>query len=311
MPVYHEPPQQWTGREDPEDGALAKRMYHLVADQGDRAVLGFACEAGVERNKGRLGAKEGPQALRAALSGMSAPDTDLCFTDLGDVVVDGHDLEEGQALLGHYVKGALEIYHRLVVFGGGHETAYGSYLGLSGQYTDKKIGIINLDAHLDLRNVGADGPSSGTPFSQIHALAPTEFDYLCLGVAAESNTQALFSRAKEWNVSLVHDRQLLDDPMAADRYIMAMAARCDLIYLTIDIDLLPHYQAPGVSAPAARGVPLNTVERLVDTVLSACQEQGCKLPLADLVELSPRHDRDNMTARSAAILARKLLRAPV
>lgn len=307
MPVTHIPPQPWTGRDDSEDGAKAKRLWQFAGDSGDRALLGFASEAGVARNKGRVGARQGPQALRKALAGFAAPADARPFADLGDVDVEGNDLEAGQALLGEHVARALGQHDRVIVLGGGHETAWGSYQGLRAHFAKERIGIVNLDAHLDLRAPGAAGPSSGTPFNQMRQADPGGFDYLCLGLAEESNTLALFERAADWGVHMVMDHALIADRAAADAEIAAIAQRSDILYLTIDIDLLPHYQAPGVSAPAARGVPLSTVEHLVETVMQAADAHGCALPLADIVELSPPHDRDGMTARSAALLVRRLL----
>jgi len=307
MAVTRLAPQEWQGRSDPEDGALAKRMHDLVAANGDRAVLGFACEAGVIRNKGRKGAAEGPAHLRRGLANMAAPTDAHVFADLGDIAVTGDDLEAGQDALSDALKEALELHSRIVVLGGGHETAFGSYRGLAARYPGKKIGIINLDAHLDLRLVGENGASSGTPFAQIRQLAPDAFDYLCVGVADESNTHALMQRASDWGVSIVSDHALIADPNAADGAINAMIERNDLIYLTIDIDLLPHYQAPGVSAPAARGVPLETVEHLVAYVLRQSEQAGVPIPLADIVELSPAHDTQGVTAKTAALLVRRLL----
>lgn len=307
MPAIHIPPIPWSGRDDSEDGAKAKRIWQFAGDSGSRALLGFASEAGVHRNKGRVGARQGPQALRKALSGFAAPTDAQPFADLGDVEVEGDDLEAGQAMLGQHVARALAQHDRLIVLGGGHETAYGSYLGLRAHFPDQHIGIINLDAHLDLRTPGAAGPSSGTPFNQMRQADPDGFDYLCIGLAEESNTVALFDRAADWGVHMVMDHALIRDHTAADGEIQAIAARSDILYLTIDIDLLPHYQAPGVSAPAPRGVPLSTVEHLVEAVMSAADSHGCTLPLADIVELSPPHDRDQMTAKSAALLVRRLL----
>src|ERR687884_322191 len=45
---------------------------------------------------------------------------------------------------------------------GGHETAYGHYLGYV--RAGRPVGIINLDAHLDLRPVEGGRGNSGTPF---------------------------------------------------------------------------------------------------------------------------------------------------
>lgn len=308
MTSYHKIAERWIGRNDPEDGPLSTRTHNYISDISERAIIGFASEAGIRRNKGRLGAKRGPEALRKAFSGLAVPRGFKPIKDLGDIVVDDDDLETGQALLGQHIDEALKRYKRVIVFGGGHETAYGSYLGLWKHFPDKKIGIINLDAHLDLRNIGVSGPSSGTPFNQIRALSPKTFDYLCIGVAIESNTQALLSRALEWGAKVIFDQELLSNIHSADHEITAMAKRCDIIYLTLDIDLMPHYQAPGVSSPAARGVPFTTVEHLVQYVQSACQDNNCQLPLADIVELSPSYDINAMTAKSAAILALALLK---
>ncbi len=308
MPVNIISPQPWTGRSDPEDGPNALRLHHLASkDDASRALIGFASDAGVARNKGRTGAHTGPAALRRAMANMAAPRQATGFSDLGDVAVEGDDLEASQAALSDRICEALSAFERIVVLGGGHETAFASYSGLAAAHPGKRIGIINLDAHLDLRLVGENGPSSGTPFAQIRELAPDTFDYLCLGIAEESNTAALMQRAQDWGVQTVSDHALIADSHAADGAIAAIIDRCDLIYLTIDIDVLPHFQAPGVSAPAARGVPFDVIEYLVNTILTACKTSGTPCPLADIVELSPPHDIQDMTARSAALLIRRLL----
>ncbi|MEM7764384.1 MAG: formimidoylglutamase [Pseudomonadota bacterium] len=295
----------WDGRDDTEDGDAARRLYHCCQDAGRTALLGFACDAGVARNQGRSGAAEGPTSIRNALANLAAPARSTTFTDLGDIAVRHDDLEDGQALLSSTVAQALKQHQRLIVLGGGHETALGSYRGLVSAAPDAKIGIINLDAHLDLRTPAPHGGSSGTPFFEIRSDAPTMFDYLCIGVAQESNTPALFDRAKDWGVAVVSDRAISEDVEAADRYIDSMVARNDLIYLTIDLDVLPHYQAPGVSAPATRGVALSTIERIIDRIVTACGDN--QLRLADVVECAPAYDRDGVTARTAAYLVRQLL----
>ncbi len=307
MSVTYQPAEPWTGRSDPEDGPGAVRLHHLQQADTTRGLIGFACDAGVARNKGRVGAKEAPHAIRQAMRNLAAPEAASGFTDLGTIAVEDDDLETGQSMLSNQIAGALDGLDRLVVLGGGHETAFGSYSGLKQKWPDKRIGIINLDAHLDLRAIGDAGPSSGTPFYQIHALDPDRFDYLCLGIAEEANTAALIARAAKFGVTAIHDHELARDTARAEQEIDAVFARNDLVYLTIDMDVLPHAVAPGVSAPAARGVSLATIEALVDHVLIHARTRPGALPLADIVEVCPRFDQDGVTARVAANLARKLL----
>ncbi len=68
--------------------------------------------------------------------------------------------------------------------------------------------------------------------------------------------------------------------------------------------MLPGGQAPGVSAPAALGVPLAHVEQLLDLVMAS----GLVVA-ADIAELNPAQDRDGLTARVAARLVARLARA--
>lgn len=307
MSVTRTQTPEWTGRVDPEDGPDAIRLHQLVKPDSKRAVIGFACDAGVKRNKGRVGAKHGPAALRQALANLSAPADARPFSDLGDVVVTGDALEAGQETLATAIGEALSGLERLVVLGGGHETAFASFQGLRQAHPKARIGILNLDAHLDLRLPGEAGGSSGTPFAQIRQLDPDGFDYLCVGYAEESNTQALLKRAQDWGVGLVRDHELIADPLAAHPAITDLIARNDCLYLTIDIDVLSHFQVPGVSAPAARGIPLSTIEQIVSFAIKTAASLQTPLALADLVELSPAHDRDGVTAKTAALLARRLL----
>jgi formiminoglutamase len=307
MSVTRTSAPDWTGRVDPEDGPDAIRLHQLVKPGAKRAVIGFACDAGVKRNKGRIGAKQGPAALRQALANLAAPAEAVTFSDLGDVAVEGDALEAGQETLANAIGDALSVHDRLVVLGGGHETAFASFRGLRKAHPKARIGILNLDAHLDLRLPGEVGGSSGTPFAQIRALNPEGFDYLCVGYAEESNTQALLKRAQGWGVGLVRDHELIADPLAANPAITDLIARNDLLYLTIDIDVLSHFHAPGVSAPAARGISFSTIEQIVSFAIKTAASLKTPLALADLVELSPAHDRDGVTAKSAALLARRLL----
>jgi formiminoglutamase len=89
--------------------------------------------------------------------------------------------------------------------------------------------------------------------------------------------------------------------------LAAFLAEVDHVYFTICLDVLPAAVAPGVSAPAARGVPLDVVEPIIDVIAASG-----KLRVADIAELNPGCDIDQRTARVAArLLARVAERAGV
>src|SRR5574340_257301 len=210
-------PAPWAGRDDgpgPEHlrwhGAVAP--YTDTVEPGAGVLVGFRSDEGVRRNKGRPGAARGPVALRHALASMALAESVRVF-DAGDVAVIGTDLESGQHRLGGVVARLLDAGQFVTVLGGGHEVAYGSYLGLatSKVTADARLGVLNLDAHFDLR--GDPVPSSGTPFRQMADDARArgrELAYAVLGISQPGNSAALFATADELGV-----RYLLDDECTA------------------------------------------------------------------------------------------------
>lgn len=312
------PAATWEGRIDTEEGPDASRWHQKVSgsimDNSGSCVglLGFASDAGVRRNKGRLGAAQGPSALRRQLANMAWHGSeDLSVLDFGTVVVDGDALESGQEELASKIAESLPLVRRLLVIGGGHETAWGSFSGLARLFdpSTTRIGIINLDAHFDLRMTGEQGPSSGTPFAQIaEQFGQEAFHYCCLGLARTGNTRSLFKRADQLGVSYREDRDMrVSDIPEVLEQIRTFCRDMDMIYLTIDLDVLPHYQAPGVSAPAARGVALEVVEAVIDEVENIAQSLPNGMPLVEISELNPEFDESGVTAKTAALLAGTLL----
>ncbi|QLY27796.1 formimidoylglutamase [Nocardia huaxiensis] len=304
-------PAPWTGR---SDGATpehlrwhqAVRPYDPATTDSRCVLIGFASDEGVGRNKGRAGAVAGPDALRGALSSLALADP-IIVEDAGTIAVADANLEGGQARLGRAVTAAIDAGRLPVVLGGGHEVAFGTYQGVSaaGIRTGlPRLGILNLDAHFDLR---ADAvPSSGTPFRQIleaETAAETSCRYDVLGISQPSNTRALFETARRLGVRyLVDDRCGVTDSEQVDVFVDALLDAVDLVYLTIDLDVLPAAVAPGVSAPAAYGVPLEIVQRVCDRVTASG-----KLIAVDVAELNPAFDIDNRTARTAARLIHRIV----
>lgn len=303
---------EWTGRDD-GPGPEHRRFFHTVSRPGSRgsslaprpagprpdaALVGFASDEGVHRNKGRVGAVEGPDALRSALASLAVHD-ELTILDHGDVAVEGGDLEEGQRRLGEAVTAAGADAPLTVVLGGGHETAYGSYLGLGHR---PRLGVLNLDAHFDLRE--EERPTSGTPFLQIardRQAAGLDVHYAVLGVSTASNTGVLFDTAAELDAPWLLDDECQQVGAPLD-FTRRFLDDVDEVYLSIDLDVLPAAAAPGVSAPAALGVPPFVIQAVCDAVV----DSG-KLVHLDVTELSPRFDSDSRTAKVAARLIHRVI----
>ncbi len=311
----------WTGRNDLEDGALGTRVHHITkqvqnSELSDEltssaiALVGFASDAGVARNKGRVGAKQAPNLIRQALANM-AWHSDAHIADLGDIECNDGQLEVSQKQCASVIANALST-NKVITLGGGHEVAWASFQGLA-EHLNKiqserkpKIGIVNFDAHFDLREFESDitdvKPSSGTPFNQISDYCHTHqwsFHYACLGVSAASNTKALFNKADQLGVWYEHDRNMTQVNQVAQLVkLQKFIAECDYLYLTIDLDVFPAATAPGVSAPAARGVSYEALAPFLEQIFKHSE----KLIIADIAEYNPDYDIDSQTARLAARL---------
>ncbi|MBU2911897.1 formimidoylglutamase [Vibrio splendidus] len=311
----------WTGRNDLEDGALGTRVHHITKQvqsselsneltDGAIALVGFASDAGVARNKGRVGAKQAPNLIRQALANM-AWHSDSHIADLGDIECNDDQLEVSQKQCASVIANALST-NKVITLGGGHEVAWASFQGLA-EHLNKiqseqkpKIGIVNFDAHFDLRefesNIADVKPSSGTPFNQISDYCHKHqwpFHYACLGVSAASNTKALFNKADQLGVWYEHDRNMTQVNQVAQLVkLQKFIAECDYLYLTIDLDVFPAATAPGVSAPAARGVSYEALAPFLEQIFQHSE----KLIIADIAEYNPDYDVDGQTARLAARL---------
>lgn len=303
----------WAGRQDVDSAGDTRRLHQIVlpfdeASQGSPTIIGFACDEGVRRNHGRVGAAKAPDAIRRMLANLPAHSITRLF-DAGDVnCVDG-DLEQAQLRLADRVQQVLSQDGFPMILGGGHEVAYGTFLGLAAHFDQAlrsgRLLIINFDAHFDLRE--SDQGSSGTPFLQIAEWcrkAGIAFHYLCYGISRLGNTPALFSRAEELGVRFMLDSEIAFGNMAAvEHELVEQLATATHVYLTVDLDVLPAEKAPGVSAPAAYGMQLDKVEYLIQVV-----KNSGKMIAADIAECNPTYDRDGLTAKVAARLVHTLIR---
>ena len=186
-------------------------------------------------------------------------------------------------MLSESVTSLLEKKALPLLIGGGHDIAYGHYNGIKNYLNSKNekstIGIINFDAHFDLRE-DSQGSNSGTPFYQI-ANENDSFEYLCLGIRKDANDSVLFKTAAELGVTYVlKDTFRIAFAKEIITWIKAFIAKVDYVYVTIDLDGFSSAYAPGVSAASPMGFSPDIVLECLDTILGSG-----KL-------ISPRHCRD-------------------
>lgn len=303
------PQKPWTGRNSGQELYLHEKVECIDFDkvstnsfQKTIAILSYACDEGVKRNQGRTGAIKGPTAIRRQLGKMpNHLDTNTQLLDVGSIQCLDGDMEAAQTALLEKVSLLLEKNAFPIVLGGGHDIAYGHYRGIK-KYLgkDKIIGIINFDAHFDLRS-NEQGINSGTPFYQIAQDCKEEgliFKYLCLGIRKDANDRVLFQTARNLGVSYIENEHFnLHHWIKIESQLQQFINEVDHIYITIDLDGFSSAYAPGVSAPSPMGFSPDVVLECLKLILDSK-----KIISMDVAEMNPTYDIDNQTAKLAASL---------
>ncbi|MDT0740958.1 formimidoylglutamase [Staphylococcus chromogenes] len=297
--MYLEPNTQlWTGRLDSETDRQAFRHFQTVQFENVEtiqnhpdsvALLGYAIDKGVELNKGRIGAKEGPDAIKKAFAGLPAA-SETPIIDYGNFAFNHDSLFEAQKEYGKYVEQLILNHKRTFLLGGGHDIAYAQYLGVRAAHPKKSIGVINIDAHFDNRK--EESSTSGTSFRQMLE-QDDNLDYFVIGIQRPANTPSLFEYADQTGTQYVLADEITEHiaPQVKDK-IEHFIHDHDVILFTICMDVIDSAYAPGVSASAVLGLTPHCVLTLAKRIL-----QYDHVTSVSIAEMNPQYDVDQRTAK--------------
>lgn len=250
-------------------------------------LIGLADDEGVRLNGGRVGAREGPKAFRAALAHYgSAGSVGLtgapAIVDCGDVVP-AETLAATHNRVTEATAAIVEQGLLPVGIGGGHDLTFPLVRGVA-QSIGPLTGLY-FDAHLDVRT--EDG--SGMPFRRLVEVGCAE-SLVCLGFNPLVNTEDHL----DWYTShggRVESFVASDWPGAERRFV------------SMDLDAVDGSFAPGVSAVNPCG--LSSAEISAHALTAGTDRSVCCF---DIMELCPRHDENGRTARLAAHLFLQFVR---
>lgn len=306
MNLHQNPsPFHWSGRKSDQveywhQAVEAISNLKLREDNTPKiGILGYSGEEGVIRNQGRIGTIEGPSSIRKMLGtiALHLPEN-LPILDYGDIFTLDQDMESSHEVISKITHDLLSTNHFPVLLGGGHDLAYAHGRGALKYVKEKgeKLGIINLDAHFDLRPLVKGKGHSGSPFFQLAEEFPEDFNYLALGIQRAANPKSLFETAEKLKSRYIvmEDFRLYNWEFIEEQ-ISWFIDSVDKIYLSIDLDGFSSAFAPGVSAPSPMGFNPQIAFKVFELIV-----KSKKLISLDVVELNPQFDQDNATARLAA-----------
>jgi formiminoglutamase len=240
-----------------------------------------------------------PETLRAALKRMSVYDleteTDLSALrvfDAGDAAV--QMLQPAEALAPIVARIApLLAAHSLTMLIGGNNAITRPAAHAHGL---ARVGVLTLDAHFDLRDTDC-GLTNGNPIQALLDDGLHGAHIAQIGLLPFANTRKAHEKAKHAGIYVATAAECRAQGLAmlAVNALERLAARCDVIHVDFDIDVVERSAMPG--APGARpgGV---AVQEFFDATRLICAHP--KVKSVDLTEFDPSLDVAGISALTAA-----------
>ncbi|WP_231186023.1 formimidoylglutamase [Haladaptatus sp. DYF46] len=298
------PPSEWRGTsDDPNDeqfGDVVETVPELDdarLSEFDAVLLGEPFDHAVI---GRKGAADGPAALRESLAGVKTHHFDAgpvgSIGDVGDVMLmlDSDEPNDVTTELlqekAHVLAKRLHDADTLPVFLGGDNSF--TYPNAAPLLDGGSLGVVNFDAHLDVREV-RDDPTSGTPYRQLFEAGLDA--YACVGARHFETSSSYAEFVREPGDEIVTAEEVGEDSVSAIDTALDSLGDVDAIYVSVDLDVLDAAFAPGVSAPTPGGISSRELFRMLR--LAASDERVAGF---EVVECAPSLDRDDLTVTAGA-----------
>jgi len=303
-PVFSPAAGAWTMRPGDVNDVLFAQTLHQGQREGGVALFGIPYDGAVI---GRPGARMGPDAIRGELQKLrpwtlGEGDTDVPLADWGNVRIPYGDVNTVHQAVETAALAVLEAGAFPLALGGDHSLTFPLVKAHEGRR--QKIGVINLDAHLDVRDVVNGALNSGQSFGRLLdlGLVPGP-NFVEVGIRDFANSSWYANKARKAGATLLGATEWQEKGLEVIEHAVELASDgTDGVYLSIDIDVLDQAHGPGVSAPTPGGI--NTTELFQAVRFIA---KRAKLVGADLVELAPPLDENGRTVRAAAYTVAHLL----
>ncbi|MFA1821785.1 formimidoylglutamase [Virgibacillus oceani] len=296
----------------PTGEAIFKDRYTTKAKEllmdwknGEKGAFGLVGVPFSKPSISHSGASFAPKTIRDALQSYStySGEEKLQLTDrildFGDVMMNPTDVignhkrvEEGLTDVF-----ATEAADNWMILGGDHSISYGSIKAFAEK---KTVGVIQFDAHHDLRNTEDGGPTNGTPFRRLLTDQVVKGEHLVqIGIRDFTNAFAYDEYAKAQGVSVYTMKEVESMTLVKimEKELQRLSEQTDCIYVSVDMDVLDQAFAPGCPAIGPGGMDSKT---LLEGILFAGKQE--KVKAMDMVEMDPTIDFRNMTSRVAAYL---------
>jgi formiminoglutamase len=250
-------------------------------------------------------AGDAPKTIRSCLGAYSTysgeKETDyknMKIVDFGDVMTHPTSAEESIERLFISVNEVLnqESCKRYILLGGDHGVSFPSIRAFRQKFGT--VGVIQWDAHHDVRNLEDGGKTNGTPFRSLIEGGVIRGEHLVqIGIRDFANAKKYHDYTKEKGIKVYTITDIESEGIISiiKREIERLSKLVDIIYLSVDMDAVDQAFAPGCPAIGPGGL---TSRELLTSISQAASHE--KVIAMDIVEIDPSKDFRDVTSRLAA-----------
>lgn len=172
----------------------------------------------------------------------------------------------------------------IFTLGGEHSVPLGVYKALATKYNPKDVTILQIDAHLDLRNDDSDYSKNPTHLAHSTIMRRAhELGYSILNVGARSfSADEIGYVNQNKNITIFQSGYPKKLPNIEE---ILKSIKTKYLYITIDVDGFDPSVMPGTGTPVPGGLSWDYGMELLDKAISKFELIG-----ADIVEVSPQKE---------------------
>jgi agmatinase len=270
-----------------------------VRDVGkyDAAVIGIPFDSGTTY---RPGTRFGPQGIRR-ISALYTPYNyelgvdlreQMTLCDVGDVFTIPANLEKSFDQISRGVAHVFSSGALPIMLGGDHSIGFPCVRGIA-QCTDKKIGIIHFDRHIDIQEKDLDERMHTTPWfwaTNLPNVPAVNLVQLGIGGWQVPREGVQVARRRNTNVLTIADIEKFGIEKSAEIALDLAWKDADAVYISFDVDSIDCGFVPGTGWPEPGGFLPREALKLLGLV---CAQGICGF---EVVEVSPPYDTSDITA---------------
>ena len=272
----------------------------------DYCICGVPWDGGTTN---RPGARHGPREIRNASSlirtyhpiSLKSPYDKFKVADIGDCPVNPADLQDSLAKITNFYDKILISNTIPISVGGDHLVSLPILRALA---KDKPVGMFQFDSHSDTWDTyfGGFKYTHGTPFRR--AIEENLIDpkkYVILGLRGGLYDPNDLTWARDQGITIITTDEFYEIGLEKTITKINEVLKNTPTYFTFDIDGIDPTFAPGTGTPEVGGINVRESQMIIRGL------RNLNFVGADVVEVSPPFDVNNMTSLIGATIAFEIL----